>query len=84
MGLTSASDSSVPPPHLSRSDCWIIYRAQGGRGAALTCFNIMHKDLGDGEAGVMCLINSSVHWAVDRHSRLTGDGETSPACLSML
>lgn len=33
---------------------------------------------GWGDASLMSLINSSVQWAVDRHSRLTGDAETLP------
>lgn len=57
-------------------------------GAVLTWFNIMDKSPGDrggrgggggwGDASLMSLINSSVQWAVDRHSRLTGDAETLP------
>lgn len=41
----------------------------------------MNNSTGSGDATLMSLINSSVQWAVDRHSRLTGDVETPPASL---
>lgn len=50
-------------------------------GAVFTCFNVMHKGPGDGDVTRMSLINSSVQWAVDTHSRLTGNEETSPVSL---
>lgn len=65
---------------------WCV--AARGVGAVLTWFNIMDKSPGDRsgrgggggwrDANLMSLINSSVQWAVDRHSRLTGDAETLP------